>query len=89
MDQAREKRTRIVLSSNIIPNRDEVEVLEGYTYGMSPEQIATSTGLPIVKVSRCTGNLYKKWHKLEDKARTRSSSRVTAISYRQSERSVR
>jgi hypothetical protein len=49
-----------------IPTRTELEILKGYTYGMSREEIATSMDIPVEDIERCTGNLYDKWHGLEN-----------------------
>ena len=56
----------ITTPDKVIPTREETEVLEGYTFGMSTREIAISMDIPVVKVSQHIGNLYEKWHGLED-----------------------
>ena len=58
----------------VVPTREEAAVLKGYTYGMSAKEIGVSMNMPDEKVGRYMGNLYEKWHTLENMRRETSTS---------------
>jgi len=65
---------KATIEGSSIPTAQEILVLKGFTYGMSPEEIATSLDKTVEEVGQDVFSLYGKWHNLEDlrKAQVRS-----------------